>query len=123
MGPRHKPDSIGLGPSVILLEMNTGAVVGNGCCRGISNDEQPQHQQLRCGWQVGDDFCSKTAPETSSTTRSHTDLPFGEAEMNGVSPPPVVMAKLMHMSVIECPGAIVAEQLPVGTRPTLETEC
>lgn len=43
--------------------------------------------------------CSKTAPETSSTTRTQTELPFGGAAMNRVSTPPVAMAKLAPMSV------------------------
>ena len=43
--------------------------------------------------------CSKTAPETSSTTRTQTELPFGGAAMNRVSTPPVAMAKDATMSV------------------------
>ena len=38
--------------------------------------------------------CSNAAPDTSSTTRTQTELPFGAAAMNRVSTPPVAMAKL-----------------------------
>jgi len=37
--------------------------------------------------------CSKTAPETSSTTRTQTDELLGVAAMNGVSTPRVAMVK------------------------------
>lgn len=43
--------------------------------------------------------CSDTVPDTSSTTRTQTELPFGGAAMNSVSTPPVAMAKLAPMSV------------------------
>ena len=42
--------------------------------------------------------CSKTAPLTSSTTRTQTDPAFGDAAMVSVSTPPVAMAKLAPMS-------------------------
>ena len=43
--------------------------------------------------------CSSTAPETSSTTRYHTELPLGWATMNRVSTRLVAMPKLAPMSV------------------------
>ena len=43
--------------------------------------------------------CSKTAPLTSSTTRTQTDEAFGAAAIVSVSTPPVAMAKLAPMSV------------------------
>ena len=43
--------------------------------------------------------CSKTAPLTSSTTRTQTDPAFGDAAMVSVSTPPVAMAKLAPMSI------------------------
>lgn len=43
--------------------------------------------------------CSNTAPETSSTTRTQTDDPFGGAAMKRVRTPPKAMAKDPPMSV------------------------
>lgn len=43
--------------------------------------------------------CSRTAPETSSTTRTQTELLFGGTAMNSVSTPPVAIVKLAPMSV------------------------
>jgi hypothetical protein len=56
--------------------------------------------------------CSKTAPETSSTTRAQTEVPLGGAAMKSVSTPHVAMAKLAPMSVSV--GAAV---------PSLVTSC
>ncbi len=41
----------------------------------------------------------KTTPDTSSTNRTQTELPFGGAAINRVSTLPVAMAKLAPMSV------------------------
>lgn len=49
--------------------------------------------------QVGGDFLLEDPPETSSTTRTQTELPFGGAAMDRGSTPPVAMAKLAPMSV------------------------
>ncbi len=43
--------------------------------------------------------CSKTAPVTSLTARTQTEMPFGGAAMNKVSTPPTAMAKGAPMSV------------------------
>ena len=43
--------------------------------------------------------CSKIASDTSSTTRTQTELPFGGAAMSRVSTPLVAMAKLAPLSV------------------------
>jgi hypothetical protein len=43
--------------------------------------------------------CSNTALETSSTTRTQTELPLGGAAMNRDSTPPVAMPKLAPVSV------------------------
>ena len=43
--------------------------------------------------------CSNTAPETSSTTRTQTELPLGGAAISKVSTPPDAMAKDAPMSV------------------------
>jgi len=43
--------------------------------------------------------CSHTAPDTLSTTRTQSELPFGGVVMNSVSTPPEAMPKLAPMSV------------------------
>ena len=42
--------------------------------------------------------CSHAPPETSSTTLTQTELPFGGAAMNSVKTPPVAMPKLAPIS-------------------------
>ena len=42
--------------------------------------------------------CSNTAPETSSTTRTQTELPLGGAAMNRLRTPPVAIEKLAPVS-------------------------
>ncbi len=44
-------------------------------------------------------FCSKTAAESSSTTLTQTEPPFGAAAMNKVSTPPDAITKVAPMSV------------------------
>ena len=60
-------------------------------------------------------YCSDTAPDTSSTTRTQTEPPFDAAAMNSVSTPPVAMAKLAPMSFSA--GAVVHDQSPAGVGP------
>ncbi len=65
--------------------------------------------------------CLKTAPYTSSITRTQTEDSFGGAAMNRVSIPSFTMPKLApHVRNRLRAGAVVRDQLPACVRPALE---
>ena len=67
--------------------------------------------------------CSNTAPETSSTTRTHTEPPLGGAAKNSVSTPPVPMPKLApDVGQSRRAGAVVCDQLPTDVGAALEAD-
>ena len=67
--------------------------------------------------------CSKTAPVTSFTARTQTELPFGGAAMNRVSTPPSGDGESRaHVGQGRRAGAIVDDQLPVGMGAALEAD-